>query len=73
MDASEKIDIMLTVLLKDCNNKRLMDMAHSEAALIQMSLFSDTKRATIKHMRALEIILDELYARWDQWEEEHNM
>lgn len=69
MDASEKIDIMLTVLLKDCNNERLMDMAHSEAALIQMSLFSDTKRDTIKHMRALEIILDELYARWDQWEE----
>lgn len=72
MDASEKIESIITVL-KDCDNELLMDMAHSEADLIQKSLFSDTKRATIKHMRALEIILDELYARWDQWEEEHNI
>lgn len=72
MDASEKIN-SLTTLLKDCSINRLMNMAYTEADLIQRTLFSDTKRATIKHMRALEIILDELYARWDQWEEEHNI
>lgn len=72
MDASEKIESILTVL-KDCDNNRLMDMAHTESHLIHESLFSDTKRTTIKHMRALEAILDELYARWDQWEEEHNI
>ena len=65
MDASEKIESILTVL-KDCCNHRLMSMAYTEAELIQKSLFSDTKRDTIKHMRALEAILDELYARWDQ-------
>ena len=72
MDASDKFESILTVL-KDCCNNRLMNMAITEAELIQKSLFSDTKRATIKHMRALEVILDELYARWDQWEEEHNI
>lgn len=72
MDASDKFDSILTVL-KDCSNNRLMNMAITEAELIQKSLFSDTKRATIKHMHALEAILDELYARWDQWEEEHNI
>ncbi len=71
MDASEKIESILTVL-KDCDNHRLMDMAHTESHLIHESLFSDTKRTTIKHMRALEAILDELYARWDQLEE-HNI
>jgi len=65
MDASDKIESILTVL-KDCSNNRLMDMAITEAEIIQKSLFSD--RVIIKHMRALEIILDELYARWDKWE-----
>lgn len=65
MDASDKIESILTVL-KDCSNNRLMDMAITETEIIQKSLFSD--RAIIKHMRALEIILDELYARWDKWE-----
>lgn len=72
MDASEKINSLITIL-KDCHNNRLMNMAITEADLIQKSLFSDTKRATIKHMRALEAILDELYVRGDQWEEEHNI
>ena len=72
MDASDKFESLLTVL-KDSSNNRLMNMAITEADMIQQSLFSDTKRATKKHMRALEAILDELYARWDQWEEEHNI
>lgn len=71
MDASEKIESILTVL-NDCSDYSLMSMAITEAELIQKSLFSDTKRATIKHMRALEAVLDELYARWDQWED-HNI
>lgn len=73
MDASEKFNTILT-LLKDCvSNDQLMVMARKEADLIQDTLFSDTKRATIKHIHALEAILDELYARLDQWEEEHNI
>ena len=70
MDAYEKLNALLTALLKDCSNKQLMDMAHTESRLIHETLFSDTKRTTIKHMRALEAILDELYARWDQWKED---
>lgn len=73
MDAYEKLNALLTALLKDCSKKQLMDMARTESYLIHDTLFSDTKCTTIKHMRALEAILDELYARWDQGEEEHNI
>ena len=66
MDASEKFNTILT-LLKDCvSNDQLMVMARKEADLIQDTLFSDTKQQTIKHMHTLEVILDELYERWDQ-------
>ena len=69
MDASEKFNTILT-LLKDCvSDDQLIVMARKEACQIQDTLFNATKQQTIKHMRALEVILDELYARWNQWEE----